>query len=241
MKTKRLLTALAALSFLTVAAAGLLPAGHSTAAPKGPCLSRAVEDKELELAQIHTAWRNLYVPGSDPSNPLLGSAPLRAAALGLAHDLAEGTLTASAVTPQLLAERAIACGYPEGFAVGGRGIATGKGWTPEQALMLMTSEQWGPAAAIRVPTYVDGLEMRCIGIAHTSEAGATPGEAWVIIIMAGTPACPQAVSNVEPYNGGTPTATATPPFTRPTATPTATPTKTALNNSHRLFIPIAKD
>lgn len=241
MKTKSFLVALAALSFLTVAAAGLLPAGHSTAAPKGPCLSRPVEDKELELAQVHTPWRYLYVPDSDPSKPLVGSAPLRAAALGLAHDLAEGTLTAAAVTPQLLAERAVACGYPADFAVGGRGIATGKGWTAEQALTLMTSEQWGPAAAIRVPAYVDGLEMRCIGIAHTSEPGATPGEAWVIIIMAGTPSCPQAVSNVEPYSGGTPTATATPPFTRPTATPTATPTAKPPADPHRLFMPIAKD
>lgn len=216
------------------------PLGHSTAASKPDCLSRAVDDSELELAQLHSSWRYQYVPGSDPSKPLAGSAPLRAAALGIAHDLAEGSLTAEALTPELLATRAIECGYPEALAVGGRGVATGKGWTPEQALMLMTSEQWGPAAGIRVPTYVSGLEMRCIGLAHVSEPEAVPGEAWVIIIMAGAP-CPQAVANVQPYSGGTPTATATPPFTRPTATPTATPTAKPLTSQHRLFIPVAKD
>lgn len=241
MKTKTVWLALATLSFLTVFGAALAPAGRSTAAAKSACMSRVVEDKELELAQLHASWRNLYVPGSDPSQPLLGSAPLRAAALGLAHDLAEGTLTPAAITPELLAERAIECGYPANLAVGGRGVATGKGWTAEQALMLMTSEQWGAAAGIRVPTYVDGLEMRCIGLAHATEPGASPGEAWIIIIMAGAPTCPQITTNVQPYDGGTPTATATRPFTRPTATPTATPTAKATTAGYRLFIPIAKD
>ena len=237
MKIRVFATSLGLLSFLTVALAALQPDSATNAAPKPACLSRAAEDAELELAQIHSAWRYLYVPGTDPSKPLMGSAPLRAAALGLAHDLADGSLTASAITPDLLAERAMECGYPEAMAVGGRGVATGKGWTAEQALTLMTGEAWGPAAGIRVPNYVDGLEMRCIGIAHVSEPGESPGEAWIIIIMAGAPTCPQAVSNIQPYAGGSATPTATPPFVRPTATPTATP-GTA---SHRVYIPVAKD
>ena len=122
MKTKSFLLAVAALSFLTVAAAGIRPVGRSRAVAKPACISRAVEDEELDLAQLHSAWRNLYVPGSDPSKPLQGSAPLRAAALGIAHDLAEGSLTASALTPEVLAERAVQCGYPAAFAVGGRAV-----------------------------------------------------------------------------------------------------------------------
>jgi hypothetical protein len=241
MKTRAFATGVAVLSFLTVALAAVQPGSRSAAAPKPDCLTRTSQPEEAELAQIHTTWRYQYVPGSDPSNPLVGSAVLRATALGLAHDLAEGSLTAAAITPELLAERAIECGYSADIAVGGRGVATGT-TSPDAALVLMTSEQWGPAAGIRVPAYVNGLPMRCIGLAHAHEGS---GDGWVIIIMAGEgSSCPQTLSpETSPYDGGTPTATATPPFVRPTATPSPTPTPTAKPKTvgTRVFISVAKD
>ena len=192
------------------------------------------------MAQIHEAWRYLYVPGTNPSEPLRGSATLRATALGLAHDLASGEIVASDITIDYLKERAIACGYPEAIAVGGRGVATGTR-DPETALILMTSEQWGSAAGIRVPAWVEGLPMKCIGMGHASE---DDGDGWVIVIMAGEGStCPQSLSSeVQPYEGGSPTPTATPPFVR-TATATKAPTKTPTPTPelHRLYMPIAKD
>ena len=63
--------------------------------------------------------------------------------------------------------------------------------------------------------------------------------------MAGEgPSCPQELSSaVQPYDGGSPTPTETPPFVRPTntPTPTKTPTKTPTAVTHKLFLPIAKD
>ena len=177
MKTSILMSVFAGALVLGSAAFGLSASRSGLAASKPACLTRAAEDVELEMAQIHATWRYLYVPGTDASNPLLGSATLRATALGLAHDLAEGTIVASDITAEYLAERAILCGYPEAAAHGFRGVATGTG-DPELALMLMTSEIWGPAAGIRVPAYVDGLPMRCIGLAHAAEAPATAGSSY---------------------------------------------------------------
>jgi len=243
MKVSFFMSVFAGALLLGSAALALSVAGRGEAAPKPACLTRPMDATEMALAELHTPWRYLYVPGSDPSNPLLGSATLRATALGLAHDLATGEVTAADITKDYLAERAIACGYPESIAVGGRGVATGTK-DAQTALILMTSEQWGPAAGIRVPAYVDGLPMRCIGLAHASEGS---GDGWIIIIMAGEgPTCPQGLSAaVEPYDGGTPTATPSPPFVRPTKTPTptpsATPTKAPTVTSHKLFIGVAKD
>lgn len=222
-------------------AVALLPGNETQAAAKSWCLSRAPGDEELDLFSLHQAWRNLYVPGANPSDPLLGSAPLRAAALGLAHELAEGGITPGAVTADVLAERAVACGYPAELAVGGRGVALGKRYTAEQALTVMTSESWG--AGIRVPSWVNNMPMKCVGMAHV----ATPAnEAWVIIVMAGVNGqCAQKLSaEVEPYDGGTPTPTPSPPFTRPSATPTKTPSATpakALTPGTKLFTSVARD
>lgn len=243
MKLIHLLAVLGAIGLCAVAVPGVLPPSRITAAGDGACLSRTMEDVEFELAELHAAWRPFYVPGADPSEPLATSAPLRAAALGLARQLAAGALQPADLTSDLLASRAIECGYSPEFAVGGRGVAVGEGLTPQQALTLMTSEQWGSAAGIRVPRYVDGLEMRCIGLAHATVPGASPGEAWLIIIMAGAPACPTSVANIEPYDGGTPAATATPPFARPSATPSPTPSPASkpASNGGRVFVTIARD
>jgi hypothetical protein len=49
---------------------------------------------------------------------------------------------------------------------------------------------------------------------------------------------------VQPYDGGSPPPTATPPFVRtatPTKTPTKTPTATPTPELHRLYMPVAKD
>lgn len=243
MKAPFFMSALALALISGSAALGLAAIGSGSAAPKPACLTRAFEPQELELAGLHTPWRYSYVPGSDPSHPLESSAVLRATALGIAHDLATGEIVASDVTPEYLSARAIACGYPEAAAVGGRGIATGTG-SASEALTLMTSEQWGSAAGIRVPAWVEGQPMRCIGLGHASDEG---GDGWVIIIMAAdNTVCPQALSAAtEPYDGGTPTATPTFPFTRPTSTPTptktATPKATATPSLHKLYLGIAKD
>ena len=237
--------------FMSLVAAGLLLGGgalalgaasRSDAAPKPACLTRAAEDIELEMAQIHEPWRYLYVPGTNPSEPLKGSATLRATALGLARDLASDEIVAADITIDYLKARAIACGYPEAIAVGGRGVATGTK-DPATALVLMTSEQWGSAAGIRVPAWVEGLPMKCIGIGHASEGA---GDGWVIVIMAGEAAtCPQTLSSdAQPYDGGSPTPTDTPPFVRTattTKTPTKTPTATPTPELHRLYMPVAKD
>ncbi|MGE3073107.1 MAG: hypothetical protein AB7O30_00645 [Dehalococcoidia bacterium] len=222
---------------------GVAAIAAGSAAPKPACLTRAWQPEEQQLADLHTPWRYLYVPGTDPTHPLEGSAVLRATALGIAHDLADGEIVASDVTATYLAQRAIACGYPADVAVGGRGIATGTD-SASEALVLMTSEQWGSAAGIRVPAWVDGQPMRCIGVAHASEG---EGDGWVIIIMAAdNTVCPQGLSSaVEPYDGGTPTATPSFPFTFPTKTPTptktATPTATPTPSLHKLFLGVAKD
>lgn len=220
----------------------MVPGEPGQAAPKPNCLTRAPGNEELDLFSLHQTWRNQYVPGTNPSDPLIGSAPLRAAALGIAHDIAEGELSGSALTADVLAERAIECGYPAELAVGGRGVATGKNLTPEQALMVMTSESWG--AGIRVPAWVGNQPMKCIGVAHVASA---TNEAWVILIMAGSAGtCPQGLSSaVEPFDGGTPTATPTPPFVRPSATPTktpsATPTATPTKAGTKVFMGVARD
>jgi len=229
------------------AALGLSAVGSGSAAPKPACLSRPIQPEEQQFAELHGPWRNLYIPGSDPSSPLLGSQTLRVAALGIADDIAAGELAPGDVTASYLAERAIACGYPAAAAVGGRGIATGTD-SADAALVLMSSEQWGAAAnngmGIKVPAWFGGKPMHCIGLAHASEGAA---DAWVVIIMAGEGAsCPQALSvAVQPFDGGTPTATPSPPFTRPTKTPTpqptATATPTATPSVHKLYLGIAKD
>jgi hypothetical protein len=210
------------------------------ASAEGACLSRPLQADEQELLRLHRTWRDQYIPGSDPSQPLEGSAPLQAAALGLAVELASGALAPGGVTPEVLAERLVLCGYPANLATGGRGITTLPGLTPEGALTAMTAEIWG--GGIRVPANLNGFPMRCVAAAHATVEG---GEAWIILVFAGAGGCPQETSSeVQPF--GAPTATPTFPFpatpTRtPTPPPTATPTATPTPPFFRLFTNVARD
>lgn len=207
-------------------------AGAST---EGACLSRPLQPDEQELLALHRTWRDQYIPGSDPSNPLRASAPLQAAALGLAVELATGVLTPSDVTPGVLSERLVRCGYPANLTTGGRGITTTPGLAPAGALTAMTAETWG--GGIRVPANLNGFSMGCVAGAHAKVGS---GEAWIVLVYAGAAGCPQDVSNaVQPF--GAPTATPTFPFP---ATPTRTPTPATSPTPtfYRLFAnPVARD
>lgn len=242
MKVRLAVAALLAVAGVGAMAAALAGGPAAGAVDRPWCLARELRPEEQEMLGLHQAWRNLYIPGSDPSKPLQHSAPLQAAALGIADDLAAGALAPADVADELMAERLTACGYPAAIASGGRGIAVGAGMDASHALDAMTAEIW--AGGIRVPTWVDGLPMGCVAAAH---ATAGPGaEAWVVMVSASEAGqCPQALSGqVAPYDGGTPTPTPTFPslITRTaTASPTPGATPTPAPSSYRLFTVVSRD
>ncbi len=229
-----------ALGLALLLATGVSVARTSSAAATAPCLPHANSSDELEWLRLHKDWRNEYIPGTNPSDPLVVSSTLNAAAAGYATYMADhpGAVGHAADGAEWApwATRAKLCGYPASVAVGGEAMslvtnASGP-VAPQQALENMTSEVWG--GAIRIPAFVDGYPMKCIGVAHAMSADGKR-DVWITIIMSADGSCPQtvAVPTATPTEEGafpfpsrtaTPTKTATP--TR-TATPKATATKTA--------------
>ena len=215
-----------ALALALLLAAGVSAVRTLPARATAPCLPHANSSEEQQWLQLHKAWRNSYIPGSDPSNPLVVSSTLNAAAAGYATYMADhpGAVGHAADGAEWApwATRAKLCGYPADVAVGGEAMSLVTNATgpigPEKALENMTAEVWG--GAIRIPAYVDGFPMKCIGVAHaTSEDGKR--DVWITVIMSADGACPQTV--VVP----TATPTSSPGFPTRTATPTRTPTPKA--------------
>ena len=210
------------------------------ASATAPCIAHANGPDEQEFLQLHQAWRNSYIPGSDPSNPLQVSATLNASAMAYARFMANtpgaAGHAADGAAEYAWATRARLCGYPEAMAVGGEAMSLvlnpASPVSPQQALINMTGEVWG--GAIRVPTILNGLPMRCIGVAHaTSEDGSR--DVWIAVIMAGTGgACSQQVivPTATPTTGF-PGKTST-PTPKATSTPKATPSATATPPVYRL-------
>jgi len=86
----------------------------------------------------------------------------------------------------------------------------------------MAAEVFG--AGIRIPAYVNGFPMKCIGVAHAASVDGKR-DVWITVIMSANGACPQSVvvPTATPTGvSGFPTRTATPTHT---ATPKATPPK----------------
>ncbi|MEP7216823.1 MAG: hypothetical protein ABI782_11265, partial [Anaerolineaceae bacterium] len=108
-------------------ATGLFVVRVLPASAIAPCVAHANSGEEQEWLQLHNTWRNQYIPGSDPSNPLVVSSTLNAAAAGYATYLADHAGTAGhsadgAESPPW-STRARLCGYPAGVAVGGEMIS----------------------------------------------------------------------------------------------------------------------
>ncbi|MEO6398387.1 MAG: hypothetical protein ABIP13_07950 [Tepidiformaceae bacterium] len=210
------------------------------AAATAPCVPHANTAEELDWLQEHLAWRNQYIPGSDPSNPLQVSSTLNAAAAGYANYMADhpgavGHSADGAEYPPWSA-RAKLCGYPPAVAIGAEAMSLVMSTVgpvgpvdATAALNNMTTEVYG--GGIRIPANVDGFPMRCIGVAHARSLDGMR-DVWIALIMsADGPSCPQTVL-VPPATptgpSGFPTRTATPtrtPTAVPTSTPKATPTK----------------
>lgn len=201
------------------------------ASATAPCIAHGNTSEEQEFLQIHQTWRNEYIQYSDPSNPLQVSATLNASAMAYASFMADhpgATGHAADGAGDLpWAERARLCGYPADLAVGGEAMSlvlnAPAPVSPAKALDNMTSEVWG--AAIRIPANLNGLPMRCIGVAHArSEDGVR--DVWIAVIMAGSgPSCPQQVIIPTPTPAaGFPIKTNT-PTPKATPTPKGTPTK----------------
>ena len=221
-----------ALGLALVLAAGVSVIRTQSVSATAPCVPHANSADELEWLQLHHDWRIQYIPGVNLESPLVVSSTLNAAAAGYARYMADhpGAVGHAADGAEYApwATRAKLCGYPEDVAVGGEAMSLVTNATGPvgafDALKNMASEVF--AGGIRIPAYVNGFPMKCIGVAHAqSEDGKR--DVWITIIMSANGDCPQTVL--------VPTATPTPsfPFPGKTATPTrsatpkATPTKTA--------------
>ena len=231
----------AALGLALVLATGVSVLRTLPAVATAPCLPHANSAEELAWLQLHKDWRNNYIKDTNPSDPLIVSSTLNAAAAGYATYMADhpGAVGHAADGAEWApwATRAKLCGYPADVAVGGEAMslvtnASGP-VSPAQALANMTSEVWG--GAIRIPAYVDGFPMKCIGVAHATSADGKR-DVWVTVIMSADGACPQTVA----VPTATPTEQGAFPFPNRTATPTknatpkATPTKTAKPSVYKL-------
>lgn len=218
-----------ALGLALVLATGVSVVRTLPAAATAACVPHANSADELEWLQLHNDWRNSYIPGADPSSPLVVSSTLNAAAAGYARYMADnpGAIGHAADGAEWApwATRAKLCGYPAVVAVGGEAMSLVTNASGPvgafDALKNMAAEVFG--GAIRVPAYVDGFPMKCIGVAHAASADGKR-DVWIAIIMSADGACPQSVvvpTATPTASSGFPTRTAT-----PTRTPTATPTKT---------------
>lgn len=218
-----------ALGLALALAAGVSLVRTLPAAATAPCVPHGNSSEELDWLQKHNSWRIQYIPSYDPSNPLVVSATLNAAAAAYATYMADhpGAVGHAADGAEYApwATRAMLCGYPAAVAVGGEAMslvtnATGP-VTAQSALNNMAAEVF--AGGIRIPAYVNGLPMKCIGVAHATSADGKR-DVWIAVIMSADGACPQSVvlpATTPTGSSGFPTRTATP--TR-TPTPKATPT-----------------
>lgn len=193
------------------------------------CQPHSNTPDELELLSMVNAWRLQYVPNSDPSHPLVLSAPLNAAAAGYAQYLADNPAASGhSADGQTVGERAAQCGYPASMAFGDDTVAVvhnkdGASLTTQQALDQMALESYYEAH-MRVPVQLglpSALPLRCVGIAKAVSADGQ-GVAYVAMFMGADDVCPQTVSADTP----TPTQ-AFPGFSTRTPTPTQTTAKKA--------------
>lgn len=219
-----------ALGLALVLATGVSAVRTLPASATAPCLPHANSSEELEWLQLHKDWRNSYIPGADPSSPLVVSSTLNASAAAYAAYMADhaGATGHSADGAEYApwSTRAKLCGYPADVAVGGEAmslVTDGSGPVgPFDALKNMAAEVFG--AGIRIPAYVNGFPMKCIGVAHAASVDGKR-DVWITVIMSANGACPQSVvvPTATPTGvSGFPTRTATPTHT---ATPKATPPK----------------
>ena len=218
--------------------AGLVAFTQSKAQALIDCQPHTNTADELQLLSIVSAWRVEYVPGVDPTHPLVVSDPLNAAAAGYAQYLADhSTATGHTADGQTVGQRAVQCGYPESIAFGDDTVAVvhneaGASLTAQQAFDQMAAESYYQSH-MRVPVQLglpSALPLRCVGVGGAvSEDG--KGAAFVVMFMGADDACPQSVHQTTPspepsfpgYITKTPTPTPTSTPTK-TATPTATPT-----------------
>lgn len=221
-----------ALGLALLLAAGVSVVRTLPASATAPCLPHGNSAEELEWLQLHKEWRNEYIPGVDPSNPLVVSSTLNAAAAGYAAFMANtpGAVGHAADGAEYApwATRATLCGYPAAVAVGAEAMSlvtdVRSPVTPGQALSNMITEVL--RGGIAIPAYVNGLPMKCIGVAHAVSADGKR-DVWIAMIMSADGACPQNVLVPKPTptpGAGFPTRSATPTRT-PAPSPTPKPTR----------------